>query len=387
MGEVKVLHCIHSLSWGGLEIYTTELIQKLQSAGTQQVVLCAAQGRVAEELKKANVQVITFPEKKLSKMATARLIKKIIREHQIRLLHSHTRLDMWACALALWNNRKVKHIYNLYMNATPKKDIVHKWLFSKVDALCSSSETILNDVRRNFPIDSKKLQLIRYGRNIEQFHPYPKEREGLRELYQTEKNQIVFGTLCRIDPGKGVKELVQALEGLNDSELARVQLWVIGDPTIAGKDAQGNPVPAEPSRVLLEWVNDQRLNERYKKHLIRIPFQKDYIPYIEALDVFALASYNETYSLSVLDAMMMAKPVIGTNAGGTPEQVGKNERGVLAEPQSARSLTEAMRFYLNNPSAIKTQGLAARQWSVLNHDWKETLQKFLDLYQNILKQG
>ncbi|MDG0816711.1 glycosyltransferase family 4 protein [Bdellovibrio svalbardensis] len=383
MGEVRVLHCIHSLSWGGLEIYTCELIQKLASTGIKQVVLCSAHSRVAEELKKAHIEILPFPEKKLSKLATARIIRRIITKHKITLLHSHTRLDMWACALAIWNNRKIKHIYNLYMNATPKKDFVHKWLFSKVDALCSSSETILNDVKKNFPIAPSKLHLIRYGRNVELFKPYPKEREGLRGLYQAAPDQIVIGTLCRIDPGKGVKELVQALESLSDSELKRIQLWIIGDPTIAGKDEQGQPIFAEPSRVLLEWIQEQQRNPRYRNHLVRIPFQKDYIPYIEALDVFALASYNETYSLSVLDAMMMAKPVIGTNAGGTPEQVGENERGVLAQPQSPSSLTEAFRYYLNNPGAIKVQGLKARQWSVQNHEWKETLEKFLALYSRL----
>ena len=223
--EHIVLHCIHSLSWGGLEIYTTELIQKLAETGIRQKVLCSAHSRVADELKKAGIEILPFPEKKLSKFKTARLIRKICKEHGITLLHSHTRLDMWACALALWNNKKqIKHIYNLYMNATPKQDFVHKWLFSKVDALCNSSESILQDVKKNFPIDAKKLHLIRYGRNIEQFRAYPKEREGLRHLYQTQPHQIVIGTLCRIDPGKGVRELVQALESLDDIELAKIQL-------------------------------------------------------------------------------------------------------------------------------------------------------------------
>ncbi|WP_253720868.1 hypothetical protein [Bdellovibrio bacteriovorus] len=63
MGEVKVLHCIHSLSWGGLEIYTVELIQKLAEKGLSQKVLCSAHSRVTEELKKSGVEVLPFPEK------------------------------------------------------------------------------------------------------------------------------------------------------------------------------------------------------------------------------------------------------------------------------------------------------------------------------------
>lgn len=383
MGEIKVLHCIHSLSWGGLEIYTVELIQKLAGAGIHQKVLCAAQGRVAEELKKSGIEIVAFPEKKLSKLKTAALIRKIVATDKITHLHSHTRLDMWACALALWGKKQPRHIYNLYMNATPKQDFVHRWLFSKVDALCSSSENILADVKKNFPIAPEKLHLVRYGRNTESFIPYPKEREELRALHGATSEQIVVGTLCRIDPGKGVRELAQSLEHLSQSELAKVQLWIIGDPTIIGKTPEGQPMPSPESAELLVWLNTLKQHPRFKDCLVLIPFQKNYVPYIGALDLFALASYNETYSLSVLDAMMMCKPVIGTNAGGTPEQVGANERGRLVETHSARSIADAIRFYLEHPDAAKTEGLRAHQWAMEKHQWPTTLQHFLTLYRTL----
>ncbi|MGZ3780124.1 MAG: glycosyltransferase family 4 protein [Pseudobdellovibrionaceae bacterium] len=383
MDKVKVLHCIHSLSWGGLEIYTVELIQKLAETGLSQKVLCSAHSKVTEELTKANIEVIPFSEKKISKLQEARMIRHLIKEHGITHLHSHTRLDMWACALALWNNFKVKHIYNLYMNAIPKKDFVHKWLFSKVDILCSSSNTILNEVRKNFPIAPEKLRLIPYGRRTELFKNDSAVRQKLRDKYMVPPQQFVVGTLCRIDPGKGVRELVQALEYLDDSELSKVQLWLVGDPTIIGKNLDGSPIYEGPSLELNNWLAERKKHSRYKDHIVQIPFQKEYISYIDALDIFALASYNETYSLSVLDAMMMGKPVVGTNAGGTPEQVGNNERGRLAEPKDAKSIAEAIRYYLKNPDEILSQGEKARVWSFENHTWEKTQKAFLNLYSKI----
>ncbi|MGZ3770429.1 MAG: glycosyltransferase family 4 protein [Bdellovibrio sp.] len=383
MGEIKVLHCIHSLSWGGLEIYTVDLIRKLAETGLSQKVLCSAHSRVTEELKKSGIDVLPFPEEKLSKFQQARLIRKIIKEHSITHLHSHTRLDMWGCALALWNNQKTKHIYNLYMNATPKKDLVHKWLFSKVDVLCSSSETILNDVKKNFPIAVEKLRLVRYGRPTELFKNNPAQRKNLRDQFGVQENQIVVGTLCRIDPGKGVRELVQALEQLEDRELSRLQLWIVGDPTTIGKNSDGSPVYEPPSEQLNSWIEEKIKEPRLSKHLVRIPFQKNYISFIDALDVFTLASYNETYSLSVLDAMMMGKPVIGTNAGGTPEQVGDNERGRLVEPKNPGTLANAFRFYLKNGEEIYKQGELAKIWATENHSWEKTQNEFLKLYSSL----
>ncbi|KYG64046.1 glycosyltransferase [Bdellovibrio bacteriovorus] len=381
MGQVKVLHCLHSLSWGGLEIYSVELIEKLSELGIEQYVLCAGSSKAYEELKKKkNLTLLPFPEAKLSKLATARLIRRHVRQYGITHLHSHTRLDMWACALARWNWPQIKHFYNLYMNATPKKDFIHRWLFSKVDALCSSSENILHDVRKNFPIAKEKLKLIRYGRKTEDFVHNEALREKLRIQYGVKKEQIVIGSLCRIDPGKGVRELVSALDYLNDQELAQVQLWIVGDPTTIGKNSDGSPIYEPPSAELNAWVSEKTKSPRLMDHIRRISFQRDYVSYIDALDVFTLASYNETYSLSVIDAMLMGKPVVGTNAGGTPEQVGANERGLLAEPKDAESLALAFRHYLKHPADRAAQGKKAQEWAFKNHSWQEVLKQYQALY-------
>lgn len=381
MVEVKILHSLHSLSWGGLEIYSVELIQKLQEAGFQQKVLCSPSGRVFQELTKLGIETIPFHKPQISKISQTLLIKKLLKEHQFTHLHSHSRLDMWACCLARGRSPSLRHFYNLYMNATPKNDFFHKWLFSHIDALLSSSENILSDVRRNFPIAPEKLHLVRYGRKTEGTTSRPDAREFLRSKFSVQPAQTVFGSLCRIDPGKGVRELVESLELLTDSELAKIQLWIVGDPTIVGTDsATGAPRYAPTSEALDKWVQEKCRSPRLQQSLKRIPFQTQYMDYIAALDVFALAAYNETYSLSVLDAMIMAKPVIGTNSGGTPEQVGENLRGRLVEPQDAKSLAEAFRFYLANPEKITEQGARAQAWVLSQHRWIRVIEQYKNLY-------
>lgn len=347
-----------------------------------QVVWCSEHSRVAEELRKSSVKLVIFPEKKLNKLQAARRLRNLSRDLGITHLQSHTRLDLWACALALIGKSSPRHVYNLYMNALPKRDLVHRWLFSKVDALCSSSEFVLGEARRNFPIAPEKLRLMRYGRKTEEFQPHSSRREELRQSLNV-GNDIVFGTLCRIDAGKGVRELVEALDLMSEAEVSRLRLVIVGDPTIAGRDNQGKLTFEEQSLELENWIRHKQQESRYQGRLLRVPFQKDYIPYIDSLDVFILASYNETYSLSVLDAMLMEKPVIGTNAGGTTEQIGKNERGYLVQARSPQSVAEAYQYYLKNPEQISIQGQRARQWTLQQHSWSETLKKTLALYEEL----
>ncbi|MEN0060227.1 MAG: glycosyltransferase family 4 protein [Bdellovibrio sp.] len=384
MAEVRVLHCLHSLSWGGLEIYTVDLIKQLAQTGITQYVFSQEDSKATQELRRHGIEVLPFPEKKLSKLQATWRILQLVKSHRITHIHSHTRLDMWAgCFVRGLCKSSLRHIYSLYMNATPKRDLFHKWLFSHIDALCASSEDLLQEVQRNFPIAREKLHLVRYGRPLEALQPglFPSKAQGLRQHYKVTNTQTVFGTLCRIDPGKGVRELVESLTHLSDSELAQTQLWIVGDPTLIGSNSEGQPLFEPASKELNDWIAQQQAHPRHGPHLHRIPFQKDYIPYLEALDVFVLASYKETYSLSVLDAMLMEKPVIGTNTGGTPEQIGsQQERGRTVPPHNAVALSEALRFYLTHPGQIPLQGQQARQWVLTHHSWSAPLAQFKKLY-------
>lgn len=372
----KILHCLQSPSWGGLEMYTVDLITEMQTLGYPQIVLCLENSKAHEELLSRNIEVRTLPALKISKWKHSRIIKEIYQSQKITDVFSHSRLDLWANALALVGNNSIRHIYNLYMNAVPKKDFVHRWLFSKVSALCSSSEEILNEARINFPIAPEKLHLVRYGRKTEIFKKNPERRAEIRNQYNAE-DKIVLGTLCRIDSGKGVRELVTALDLLSDDVLSKVQLWIIGDPTIVGQTTNGKAVFSDDSQELVTWLEGKLQASRLTDHLKLIPFQKDYVSYIDALDIFALASHKETYSLSVIDAMMMDKPVIGTDAGGTTEQVGeKNERGILVVPKSPDSIAEAIKVFVESPGMIELKGTAAGTWARSQHSWEKALSEY-----------
>lgn len=360
-------------------MYTVDLITEMQKLGYPQIALCLENSRVHKELVSRNIEVRTLPARKISKWKHSRIIKDIYESQKITDVFSHSRLDLWANALALIGNSSIRHIYNLYMNAIPKRDLVHKWLFSKVSALCSSSEEILNEVRINFPIAPEKLHLVRYGRKTEIFKKNPQRRTEIRNQYNAE-DKIVLGTLCRIDSGKGVRELTSALDLLPDDILQKIQLWIVGDPTIVGQNPQGQPKFSEDSQELITWLQGKLQSPRLADHLKLIPFQKDYVSYIEALDIFVLASHKETYSLSVIDAMMMDKPVIGTDAGGTTEQVGeKNERGILVEPKSANSIAEAIKVFVESPGMISLKGSAAGAWARAQHSWEKALSEYSQL--------
>jgi glycosyltransferase involved in cell wall biosynthesis len=64
-------------------------------------------------------------------------------------------------------------------------------------------------------------------------------------------------------------------------------------------------------------------------------------------DVAVLSSMSEGFPYTVVEAMMCARPVVATDVGGVAEAL--DDRSLLAEPQNARSLADALARQLRRP--------------------------------------
>jgi glycosyltransferase involved in cell wall biosynthesis len=143
------------------------------------------------------------------------------------------------------------------------------------------------------------------------------------------------------------------------------------------------PVYEPQAQETFDWLKDFAQKNEVEGRLQLIPFQKDTLPYLAAMDIFVLGTYKETYSLAVIDAMLMGLPLIGTNTGGTPEQLGQ-DRGILVEPQSAQSIADAIVRYVEQPELRARHGENGKVWAQREHSWENKLGKLAGLYAGVL---
>lgn len=73
-------------------------------------------------------------------------------------------------------------------------------------------------------------------------------------------------------------------------------------------------------------------------------------------DVYILPSYNEGLPIAILEAMSYTHPIISTPVGGIPEIVKNGENGILVHPGNTMEITNAIKYYIENPKEIKTHG-------------------------------
>jgi len=85
-----------------------------------------------------------------------------------------------------------------------------------------------------------------------------------------------------------------------------------------------------------------------------------------------------------MEAMSLALPVIGSNAGGTTEQIADGQNGYLFENKDSEDLADKIGLFLNDPSSIKTFGICSKErvekyFSLDLHE-----ENIIRLYTNIL---
>jgi glycosyltransferase involved in cell wall biosynthesis len=98
------------------------------------------------------------------------------------------------------------------------------------------------------------------------------------------------------------------------------------------------------------------------------------------LDAFVQTSRFEGCSLSMLDAMAHALPVVSTNARGANELVIDGQTGILTPPDDPSAIASALDKILSDRALADSFGRAARDRQRLAFSYETYREAYIDLY-------
>lgn len=118
---------------------------------------------------------------------------------------------------------------------------------------------------------------------------------------------------------------------------------------------------------------------------VRFLGERDALPELLApADVFCLASSEESFGLSALEAMSCGTAVVSTDVGGVSEVVTHGLSGLLAQPHDQDDYAACLRRVLFESGTSDKMGLAARQEAETRFDRRIVVMRYEELYRSLL---
>ena len=116
-----------------------------------------------------------------------------------------------------------------------------------------------------------------------------------------------------------------------------------------------------------------------------LPSRTQITDVLAALDVVVVSSRYEGCCNVILEAMAMAKPVVATAVGGTPELIVPGETGWLVPPGDPPSLARAVGEVLRQPQQARLMGHWARQRAETHFSLPRMVEQTTALYHALLQ--
>lgn len=127
---------------------------------------------------------------------------------------------------------------------------------------------------------------------------------------------------------------VEACAKLVDAGYKNIHWWIVG----------GGPAEGE--------VRERITRLGMERYVTMLGMKENPYPYIGAADLYVQPSRFEGYPLSILEALILGKPVVSTDNGGAGEILTPGVTGVLC-PISAEGIAGAVARLLEQPDRLR----------------------------------
>ncbi len=375
------LHLCTSDAWGGLELYAATLMAELKSAGADVVGVVRPGSKIEEFLRTRDVEVISLPGSAAVDPRSVRFIRSYVRDHHIHVLHAHFHRDIWVASLAARGDPALKLFLSVYMGVTSKRDLLHRFIYRRVDGVFTSSEDLAERLPGLYAMAPSRIHVLPYGRHIGMYRADAAVRSAIRTRHGVKPDEILVGTMVRIDPGKGVMDFARSFSYIDKKLQGRVKYVIVGEPTRKGHVRPDESPFEEHCEAYLREIDAYIAAERLNDRILLVGFQSDLVGYLSAMDLFVFPSRDELYSLVVLDAMGMGLPVIAAAAGGNLRQIDDGVTGLLYPVADSRELAKKISRYIESPALKRKHGSAARRFVETRHDMRTTIARLLEFYE------
>ena len=366
-GGPRVGFVLHVMNVAGAEMLVLETIRRL-SGRIHPVIFCLdAVGVIGERLRAEGIAVHAYNRTPGLDLSIARRMARDIRTHRIDVLHAHQYTPFFYGALAARiSGVRPRVIFTEHGRHYP--DVVsskRRWLnrlvmdrlADNVNAVCGFSATALS-VLDGF--SSSRIEVVPNGVELASYTRTVDRRELCGRLGVSPDRRYVV-TVARFHPVKDHGTLIRGFARVAQA-LPDVDLLLAGDGQLRGE--------------LEALVASLGIADRVRFLGVR----NDVADLLQLGDVFAMTSLSEAASITLLEAMASAVPVVVTAVGGNPEIARDGIEGRLVPRGDENAVAAALTDILRDAALAERLGRAGRERVRQHFQIVNTIDRYYRMY-------
>jgi glycosyltransferase involved in cell wall biosynthesis len=363
---VRVAFVVHVMQVAGAEMLVASIIDRLGNAIAPTIVCLDAVGPLGERLRARGVEVVDLGRRPGLDVSVAWRLSRVLSERRIEVVHAHQYTPFFYSALAkplvgrrthLMFTEHGRHYPDL---VSARRRLVNAWVLARmadeVNAVCAFSARSLATLDG---FGAAQIEVIENGIDIPQ--ATAEDLAVARDRLGLAIDRHYIACVARFHPVKDHATLIEAF-AVVAAHRPDTDLLLAGDGPLRG--------------ALEQQVRSLGLDSRVRFLGVR----HDVPVLLRAVDAFALTSVSEAASLTVLEAMAAARPVVVTEVGGNPEMVRAGIDGLLVPRGDAAATATALLTLLGDEALSRRMGAAARQRVEDRYQLDRTVEQYGERY-------
>ena len=376
-GPPLIVHIIRRLSIGGLENGLVNLINHMDPARYRHAILCLMDyNYFASRIKRDDVELIALNKREGQDLGIHMRLWRVLRNLKPAIVHTRNLPGLeyllpsaLAGVPARIHGEHGRDMVDL--DGLKKKYVLLRKLVNPfAHQYIAVSAELANWMIQTVGIHADRLTQIYNGVDLQRFYPRDGSRPSLGPPGFISSENLVVGTVGRMETVKNQLTLVEAFVNLLEREpkaRERLRLVIVGD----------GPLRTEAEKLLRDANADR---------LAWLPGERNDVPEVmRGLDLFVLPSLREGISNTILEAMASGLPVVATRVGGNSELVEEGKTGMLVPASDPVAMAEAIWKYATISEMSTRHGQAGRKKAETQFSLEKMVLNYLRVYDAVLK--
>lgn len=270
----------------------------------------------------------------------AMALARLIREHRIDIVHSNETIAGTLCGVGGRLARRGVRVFHRHHNIIhDRRQVLFSRLASRwTDLTMAVSESSAQHAREIDGVPPARIR-VAYNGVRELRHVPAGEVAALRHRLAIPAASPVLLVVARLWKEKGQRTLLEAVPALSAQLRNPPHVVLVGSG------------PEEASL--------RRQAEQLREGAVHfVGHQLDVAPWYALSDVAVVPSFEESFSLSAVEAMSCRRPVVASRRGGLVEVVDDGVTGLLVNMGDAQALAGALGELLLSPERARRMGAA-----------------------------